>query len=107
MTSGTRKTRGEGVSQETSLSRPTESNPRLSAEICGADRIRNGGPLEYPTSPIFVDKKLCLTQSDTSRRDNAPNSAGEVGPGIAGPLLGKISCLDQALPQAGLPLPVH
>jgi sugar lactone lactonase YvrE len=70
-------------------------------------KLRNGGPLEYPTSPFLVDKKLCITQSDTSRRDNFPGSGGEVGPGIAGPLLGKLSCLDQAVPTAGLPLPVH
>ncbi|HET6151294.1 MAG TPA: SMP-30/gluconolactonase/LRE family protein, partial [Polyangia bacterium] len=68
-------------------------------------RLRNGGPLEYPTSPFLLGKELCVTQSDTSRRDNFPNSGGEVGPGIAGPLLGKVSCIDQALPSAGLPLP--
>jgi sugar lactone lactonase YvrE len=70
-------------------------------------KLRNGGPLEFPTSPFLLGRKLCLSQSDTSRRDNFPNSGGEVGPGVAGPLLGKISCLDQALPHAGLSLPVH
>jgi sugar lactone lactonase YvrE len=70
-------------------------------------RLRNTGPLEFPTSPFLVDKKLCLTQSDTNRRDNSPNTLGEVGPGIAGPVLGKISCIDQAMPQAGLALPIH
>jgi sugar lactone lactonase YvrE len=70
-------------------------------------RLRNGGPLEFPTSPFLLDHKLCVTQSDTSRRDNSPNSGGEVGPGIAGPLLGKISCLDITLPQPGLVLPVR
>jgi sugar lactone lactonase YvrE len=68
-------------------------------------RLRNGGPLEFPTSPFLLANKLCVTQSDTSRRDNAPNSGGEVGPGITGPLLGKISCIDQAVPSAGLSLP--
>jgi len=68
-------------------------------------RLRNGGPLEFPTSPFLLAKKLCVAQSDTSRRDNFPNSGGEVGPGITGPLLGKVSCVDQALPSAGLPLP--
>jgi sugar lactone lactonase YvrE len=72
-----------------------------------ASKLRNGGPLEFPTSPFLVAKKLCVTQSDTNRRDNVPNSGGEVGPGITGPLLGKISCVDQTLPSAGLPLPVH
>jgi sugar lactone lactonase YvrE len=70
-------------------------------------KLRNTGPLEFPTSPFLVDKKLCITQSDTSRRDNAPNTLGEVGPGIAGPVLGKISCMDQLLPQAGLVLPIR
>ena len=70
-------------------------------------KLRNGGPLEYPTSPFLLDRKLCVTQSDTSRRDNSPNSGGEIGPGITGPLLGKISCLDITLPQPGLVLPVR
>ena len=68
-------------------------------------RLRNGGPLEFPTSPFLDGKKLCITQSDTTRRDNFPNTAGEVGP--PGPDLAKISCLDQAVFTAGLPLPVH
>ena len=70
-------------------------------------RLRNMGPLEFPTSPFLLDHRLCITQSDVSRRDNAPNTTGEVGPGVTGPLLGKISCLDVSLPQAGLPLPVQ
>ena len=56
---------------------------------------------------LFVNAVRCVTQSDTSRRDNAPNSGGEVGPGITGPLLGKVSCVDQAVPSAGLPLPLR
>ena len=70
----------------------------------GTTRLRNGGPLEFPTSPFLTDRKLCVTQSDGNRRDNSPNTAGEVGPGLAA--VAKISCLDQALPVAGLPLPV-
>jgi len=70
----------------------------------GTTRLRNGGPLEFPTSPFLTDRKLCVTQSDGDRRDNSPNTAGEVGPGLAA--VAKISCLDQALPVAGLPLPV-
>lgn len=71
----------------------------------GSQRLRNGGSLEFPTSPFLVGRKLCVTQSDTSRRDNFPNTAGEVGP--PGPDLAKISCLDQPVFIAGLPLPVH
>jgi sugar lactone lactonase YvrE len=73
-----------------------------------ATRLRNGGPLEFPTSPFLVGKKLCMTQSDTSRRDNFPNSGGEVGPGVAGRmLLGKLACVDQPMPSAGLVLPMR
>jgi len=66
-------------------------------------RLRNGGPLEFPTSPFLVGNKLCITQSDTTRRDNFPNTAGEVGP--PGPNVAKISCLDQPVFVPGLPLP--
>jgi sugar lactone lactonase YvrE len=71
----------------------------------GATRLRNGGPLEFPTSPFLVGRRLCLTNSDGNRRDNSPNSAGEVGPGRAA--VAKVNCLDQRLPVAGLPLPVQ
>jgi sugar lactone lactonase YvrE len=67
-------------------------------------QLRNGGPLEFPTSLFLVDRKLCITESDTSRRDNFPNSAGEVGP--AGPFVAKVACVDQAVFAPGLPLPV-
>jgi sugar lactone lactonase YvrE len=68
-------------------------------------RLRNGGPLEFPTSPFLAGRKLCITQSDTARRDNFPNGAGEVGP--PSPLLAKLSCLDQQVFFPGLPLPVR
>jgi sugar lactone lactonase YvrE len=67
-------------------------------------RLRNEGPLEFPTSPFLLGRKLCLTHSDGSRRDNFPNSGGEVGPNETA--VAKISCLDQALDVPGLPLPV-
>jgi sugar lactone lactonase YvrE len=53
-------------------------------------RLRNGGPLEFPTSPFLLDRTLCVTSSDGNRRDNAPNTAGEVRP--ASPAVAKISC---------------
>lgn len=68
-------------------------------------RLRNTGPLEFPTSPFLVGTRLCLAHSDGGRRDNVPTSGGEAAPG--GPTLGKISCLDQALPSAGVDLPVR
>jgi sugar lactone lactonase YvrE len=68
-------------------------------------RLRNEGPLEFPTSPVLVGRKLCLAHSDGSRRDNFPNTGGEVGPGK--PEAAKLSCLDAKLPAAGLELPVR
>ena len=62
---------------------------------------RNAGPLEFPTSPVFLGRTFCTTSSDASRRDNFPNTGGEVV-GI-----GKISCLDQAVDVPGVPLPVR
>jgi hypothetical protein len=40
-------------------------------------RLRNEGPLEFPTSPVFSGRTLCVTNSDGARRDNFPNNAGE------------------------------
>jgi sugar lactone lactonase YvrE len=72
--------------------------------VDGTTGLRNAGPLETPTSPMFLGHTLCVTQSDGNRRDNSPNSAGEVGPGTG--FLGKVSCLDQRLPIPGAPLPI-
>ena len=68
-------------------------------------KLRNGGPMEFPTSPFISDHRLCITHSDGGRRDNFPNTAGEATP--TGTVRAKISCLDQRLPVGGLPLPVH
>ena len=62
---------------------------------------RNTGPLEFPTSPVFLGRTFCTTSSDGNRRDNSPNTAGEVSGN------GKISCLDQRLDVPGVPLPVR
>jgi sugar lactone lactonase YvrE len=67
-------------------------------------KLRNEGPLESPTSPVLFDHKLCTANSDGNRRDNSPNTAGEIG-GSGAPK-GKISCLDQRVTVPGLPLPV-
>jgi sugar lactone lactonase YvrE len=69
-----------------------------------AANLRNGGPLEFPTSPVLAGRRFCTTSSDGNRRDNSPNSAGEARP--ASPVVGKVSCLDQRLRVPGLPLPV-
>lgn len=57
----------------------------------GPDGLRNGGPLETPTSPVVLGHTLCVAQSDGNRRDNSPNTAGEEANG------GKVSCLDQSV----------
>ncbi|MCR6486169.1 SMP-30/gluconolactonase/LRE family protein [Amycolatopsis sp. OK19-0408] len=55
-------------------------------------KLRNDGPLEFPTSPVLLpDGRLCVTSSDGNRRDNAPNTAGEATP--TGPVRAKISCV--------------
>lgn len=71
----------------------------------GTTNLRNTGPLEFPTSPFLLGHTLCVTSSDGNRRDNSPNSPGEVRPASAA--LAKISCLDQRLHVPGLELPVH
>ena len=57
----------------------------------GPTGLRNAGPLETPTSPVVLGHTFCVAQSDNPRRDNNPNTAGEVANG------GKVSCLDQAV----------
>jgi sugar lactone lactonase YvrE len=71
----------------------------------GADQLRNGGPLEFPTSPVLAGRRFCTTSSDGNRRDNSPNTAGEARPGSA--VVGKVSCLDQRMRSSGVTLPVE
>ena len=67
-------------------------------------KLRNIGPLEFNTSPVLMGQKLCTANSDSNRRDNSPNTAGDISPlGIS---QGKISCMDQRVNVPGLPLPV-
>ncbi|WP_290054591.1 SMP-30/gluconolactonase/LRE family protein [Amycolatopsis solani] len=57
-----------------------------------ASKLRDGGPLEFPTSPVLLpDGRLCVTNSDVNRRDNAPNTAGEATP--SGAVRAKVSCV--------------
>ena len=42
------------------------------------------GPLEFPTSPVLVGRRLCLTSSDGARRDNSPTRPAKGA---------KVSCL--------------
>jgi sugar lactone lactonase YvrE len=66
--------------------------------------LRNEGPLETPTSPFLLHRRFCTANSDGNRRDNSPNTAGEIRP--AGPGVGKISCMNQPLRIPGLRLPL-
>lgn len=61
--------------------------------------------LEFPTSPVLSGNTFCTANADLDRRDNSPNTAGEVTP--AGPNRAKISCMDQELNIRGLPLPIR
>jgi sugar lactone lactonase YvrE len=63
-------------------------------------RLRNRGPLEFPTSPFLSDRRFCTANSKEERRDNWY----DVSDARKG---GKISCLDQRLSIPGMPLPVR
>jgi sugar lactone lactonase YvrE len=67
--------------------------------------LRNTGPLEFPTSPFLLGRTFCTANSDGNRRDNAPNTAGEIGG--PGQPRGKISCMSEHLAIPALPLPVR
>ena len=68
-------------------------------------QLRNKGPLETPTSPVLAGHKFCTANSDGNRRDNSPNTEGEIGG--AGQPKGKISCITERVNIPGLSLPVR
>ena len=68
-------------------------------------KLRNTGPLESPASPVVVGNRVCTSNSDGNRRDNSPNTAGEIG-GLGQPR-GKIVCLDQRVNVQGVSLPIR
>ncbi len=70
----------------------------------GNQSVGNNHILEFPTSPVLTGKVFCTSQSDGNRRDNSPNTDGQVSP--AGSNIGKISCMDQELKIPGLQLPI-
>jgi len=79
---------------------PNAAGLRNSADTAvGNERI-----LETPTSPFLLGHKFCTANSDGNRRDNAPNTAGEIAPGTG--KIGKISCIDQRLHIPGMRLPL-
>jgi sugar lactone lactonase YvrE len=81
--------------------------------VNGNSGLRNAGDLsvgnsrilEFPTSPFLSGTKFCTANSDNNRRDNSPNTAGEIG--ATGQPPGKVSCMDQELGSTGMPLPVQ
>jgi streptogramin lyase len=90
----------------TSSSAEVFRNPAVGTDLLrnsGTDNTNNTKILEFPTSPFITGTKLCVAQSDGNRRDNSPNTAGQVSPSVSP--RGKISCMDQALSSSGLPLP--
>ena len=80
--------------------------PDPATQLRNAGQNAGAGLLEFPTSPFLSDRKLCTASSDGNRRDNSPNSAGEVN-NPAGAFRGKISCMDQGLHSRGVTLPVR
>jgi sugar lactone lactonase YvrE len=83
--------------------------------VNGTSGLRNAGNLsvgdkhvlEFPTSPFLLGNLFCTANSDGNRRDNSPNTFGEVN--SSGPVgsRGKISCMDQDLTSPGLQLPIQ
>ena len=73
--------------------------------VSASTNLRNAGPLESPASPVLAGHKLCTSNSDGNRRDNFPNTAGEIGG--SGQPRGKISCIDQRVFVPGMSLPVR
>lgn len=68
-------------------------------------RLRNGGPLESPASPVVVNHKFCTSNSDGNRRDNSPATAGEIN--ASGPARGKISCISERVTFNGITIPLR
>jgi sugar lactone lactonase YvrE len=96
---------GTGVSAEV-FRNPVNTNPRdPNFGLRNSSATDNGRILELPTSPFLLGNLFCTANSDGNRRDNSPNTAGEIG-GTGAPK-GKISCMDQPLTYPGLPLPIQ
>ena len=86
---------------------PVNGNSTTSTGLRNAGDLSVGNDhiLEFPTSPVLSGTKFCTANSDGNRRDNSPSTGGEIGG--AGQHLGKISCMDQELGVAGMPLPIQ
>jgi sugar lactone lactonase YvrE len=93
---------GTGVSAEV-FRNPVNGSSNL--RNAGDNSVGNNHILELPTSPFLLGNLFCTANSDGNRRDNSPNTGGEISP--SGPNRGKISCMDQPLTSPGLPLPIQ
>jgi sugar lactone lactonase YvrE len=76
-------------------------NPVNAAGLRNAGDTMSNHVLEFPTSPFVGEHRLCVANSDGNRRDNSPNSAGEINSGGPVGSRGKISCMDQPLNVPG------
>lgn len=82
---------------------PTTGRRNSADASVGNDHI-----LEFPTVPVLIGDRFYVANLDSDVQDNSPNSGGELSgeAGAAGPLRGKISCMDQDLLIPGMRLPV-
>jgi sugar lactone lactonase YvrE len=84
---------------------PVNSPTGVGLRNAGDQSVGNDHILEFPTSPFLIGNRFCTASSDGNRRDNSPNTAGEIQPNS--PAVGKISCMDQELIIPGLRLPIE
>jgi sugar lactone lactonase YvrE len=99
-----------GVTDKGGVVEVFRNAPDAATQLRNASQDGGQRLLEFPTSPFLSDRKFCTASSDGNRRDNSPNTAGEIdntAPPAGGPKRGKISCLDQRLSSRGVTLPVR
>ena len=74
-----------GVTDKGKVIEVFRNAPNPATQLRNAGQNGGAGLLEFPTSPFLFDRKFCVTSSDGNRRDNSPNSAGEVNNPAGGP----------------------
>jgi sugar lactone lactonase YvrE len=97
-----------GVTDKGKVIEVFRNAPNPATQLRNAGQNLGAGLLEFPTSPFLSDRRFCTASSDGNRRDNSPNTAGEIDNTTAGSTKrGKISCMDQKLSTPGVQLPVR
>lgn len=99
-----------GVTDKGKVIEVFRNAPNPATQLRNAGQNGGQGLLEFPTSPFLSERKLCTASSDGNRRDNSPNTAGEIDNTAlpaGGQFRGKISCMVQKLHSRGVPLPVR